>query len=96
MPATSKCFGQGPTVGYDFGGDGARTMMLVYVWRQLAKKRWREFMCTRCMLRKLGRPLIPQWDFRKPWWNDERLRRIKVLFGDSPDSADEVSTMTRG
>jgi hypothetical protein len=23
-------FWQGPTVGYDFGGDGARTMMLVY------------------------------------------------------------------
>jgi hypothetical protein len=23
-------FGQGPTVGYDFGGDGARTMMLIY------------------------------------------------------------------
>jgi hypothetical protein len=25
-----KVFWQGPTVGYDFGGDGARTMMLVY------------------------------------------------------------------
>ena len=25
-----KMFWQGPTVGYDFGGDGARTMMLVY------------------------------------------------------------------
>jgi hypothetical protein len=25
-----KVFWQGPTVGYDFGGDGARTMMLIY------------------------------------------------------------------
>jgi hypothetical protein len=25
-----KVFWQGPSVGYDFGGDGARTMMLVY------------------------------------------------------------------
>ena len=25
-----KVFWQGPTVGWDFGGDGARTMMLVY------------------------------------------------------------------
>jgi hypothetical protein len=25
-----KVFWQGPTVGYDFGGDGARTLMLVY------------------------------------------------------------------
>jgi hypothetical protein len=25
-----KVFWQGPTIGYDFGGEGARTMMLVY------------------------------------------------------------------
>jgi hypothetical protein len=25
-----KVFWQGPTLGWDFGGDGARTMMLVY------------------------------------------------------------------
>ena len=30
MPATAACFWQGPSLGFDLGGDGARTMMLVY------------------------------------------------------------------
>jgi hypothetical protein len=30
MPATVGSTGKGPSLGFDFGGDGARTMMLVY------------------------------------------------------------------
>ena len=30
MPATCGCYWQGPTLGFDAGADGARTMMLVY------------------------------------------------------------------
>ena len=30
MPATFGCIWQGPSLGFDFGGEGARTMMLVY------------------------------------------------------------------
>ena len=29
-PATVRVFWEGPSVGFDIGGDGARTMMLVY------------------------------------------------------------------
>jgi hypothetical protein len=34
-----KVFWQDPTGGYDLGGDGARTMMLVYSKRQRARRR---------------------------------------------------------
>jgi hypothetical protein len=30
MPVRCACSGKGPSIGFDAGGDGARTMMLVY------------------------------------------------------------------
>ncbi len=30
MPAICACSGKGPSIGFDAGADGARTMMLVY------------------------------------------------------------------
>jgi hypothetical protein len=43
-------------------------MLRMDLWRRIAGDRWRQVMCLRCMLRKVGRPLVPQWDFKSPWW----------------------------
>lgn len=48
-------------------------MLRMDVWKSIAGERWRELMCLACMVARLGRPLIPQWDFRNPWWRYQRL-----------------------
>jgi hypothetical protein len=48
-------------------------MLRLDVWAFIAKRRVHNVMCLSCMLRKLGRPLNPRWDYRDPWWLYETL-----------------------